>query len=96
VRHGGAVRARPVRRRRGQQAAAVRVLVNGRETESPSVGNKQCPGKNLVVLVGRLLVVELFLRYDSFTATVSTELLGSSVVFTGVTKATSGPGSSEQ
>jgi len=69
---------------------------NGRETENPSVGDKQCPGKNFVVLVGRLLVVELFLRYDSFTATVSTELLGSSVVFTGVTKATSGPGSSEQ
>ncbi|KAG2542390.1 hypothetical protein PVAP13_9NG842200 [Panicum virgatum] len=67
---------------------------NGRETESPSVGNKQCPGKNLVVLVGRLLVVELFLRYDTFTATVDTELLGTSVFFTGVTKATSGPGAS--
>ena len=67
---------------------------NGRETESPSVGNKQCPGKNLVVLVGRLLVVELFLRYDTFTATVDMELLGTSVFFTGVTKATSGPGAS--
>lgn len=64
---------------------------NGRETESPSVGNKQCPGKNFVVLVGRLFLVELFLRYDTFTADVGTELLGTSVVFTGVTKATSGP-----
>ncbi|XP_040385391.1 allene oxide synthase 2-like [Oryza brachyantha] len=59
---------------------------NGRETESPSVGNKQCPGKNLVVLVGRLLLVELFLRYDTFTA----EQVGKAaakVVITGVTKA---------
>ncbi|KAL6867415.1 hypothetical protein ACP4OV_015439 [Aristida adscensionis] len=64
---------------------------NGRETEEPSVSNKQCPGKNFVVLVGRLLLVELFLRYDTFTAEVGTELLGTKVVFTGVTKATSGP-----
>jgi len=64
---------------------------NGRETESPSVDNKQCPGKNLVVLVGRLLVVELFLRYDTFTADVGVDLLGPKVEFTGVTKATSGP-----
>ncbi|KAF8673817.1 hypothetical protein HU200_048575 [Digitaria exilis] len=66
---------------------------NGRETEDPSVDNKQCPGKNFVVLVGRLFVVELFLRYDAFTAEVGTDLLGTSVSFTGVTKATSGPGS---
>ncbi|KAF7049891.1 hypothetical protein CFC21_058345 [Triticum aestivum] len=65
---------------------------NGRETESPSVDNKQCPGKNLVVLVGRLLVVEMFLRYDTFTADVGVDLLGPKVEFTGVTKATSGPG----
>uniref|UniRef100_A0A0E0ML75 hydroperoxide dehydratase n=1 Tax=Oryza punctata TaxID=4537 RepID=A0A0E0ML75_ORYPU len=58
---------------------------NGRETENPSVGNKQCPGKNLVVLVGRLLLVELFLRYDTFAA----ELVGATanVVITGVTRA---------
>jgi hydroperoxide dehydratase len=64
---------------------------NGRETESPSVGNKQCPGKNLVVLVGRLLLVELFLRYDTFTAEVRPDLLGQKVEFTALTKATSGP-----
>ncbi|TVU47856.1 hypothetical protein EJB05_07470, partial [Eragrostis curvula] len=57
---------------------------NGRETENPSLDNKQCPGKNFVVLVGRLFLVELFLRYDTFTADV-----GTGVVFTGVTKATS-------
>ena len=66
---------------------------NGRETESPSVDNKQCPGKNLVVLVGRLLVVEMFLRYDTFTADVGVDLRGPKVEFTGVTKATSGPDS---
>uniref|UniRef100_A0A0E0KAS2 hydroperoxide dehydratase n=1 Tax=Oryza punctata TaxID=4537 RepID=A0A0E0KAS2_ORYPU len=55
---------------------------NGRETENPSIDNKQCPGKNLVVLVGRLLLVELFLRYDTFTAEAGTK-----VVITGVTKA---------
>jgi hydroperoxide dehydratase len=65
---------------------------NGRETENPSVDNKQCPGKNFVVLVGRLLLVELFLRYDTFTADVGTDLLGTKVEFTGVIKATSGPG----
>lgn len=64
---------------------------NGRETENPGVGDKQCPGKNLVVLVGRLLLVELFLRYDTFTAGAGTDLLGTKVEFTAVTKATSGP-----
>ncbi|TVU47859.1 hypothetical protein EJB05_07473, partial [Eragrostis curvula] len=64
---------------------------NGRETEDPSPDNKQCPGKDFVVLVGRLLLVELFLRYDTFTAEFSKELLGIKVVFTGVTKATTGP-----
>jgi hydroperoxide dehydratase len=64
---------------------------NGRETESPGVGNKQCPGKNIVVLVGRLLLVELFLRYDTFTADIGKDLLGAKVEFTAATKATSGP-----
>ncbi|THU62535.1 hypothetical protein C4D60_Mb01t06160 [Musa balbisiana] len=62
------------------------VWSNGPETETPSVANKQCPGKELVVLVGRLLVVEFFLRYDTFTADVGTILLGSQVTVTSVTK----------
>lgn len=65
------------------------VWSNGPETESPSVSNKQCPGKDLVVLVGRLLVVDFFLRYDTFTADVGQELLGAKVVVTSLTKATS-------
>ncbi|TVU25732.1 hypothetical protein EJB05_28237, partial [Eragrostis curvula] len=64
---------------------------NGRETEDPSLDNKQCPGKNFVVQVARLFLVELFLRYDTFSAEVGTELLGAEVVFTAVTRATSGP-----
>ncbi|KAJ4836049.1 hypothetical protein Tsubulata_008948 [Turnera subulata] len=62
---------------------------NGLETEDPTVENKQCPGKNLVVLLGRVLLVEFFLRYDTFTAE-SKPLpgLGTSVTFTSLTKAT--------
>ncbi|XP_020573414.1 allene oxide synthase 2-like [Phalaenopsis equestris] len=60
---------------------------NGPETESPTVNNKQCAGKNFVVLVARLLVAELFLSYDSFTADVSNFLLGSKITITSVTKA---------
>lgn len=62
------------------------VWSNGPETETPSVANKQCPGKELVVLVGRLLLVEFFLRYDTFTADVGTILLGSQVTVTSLTK----------
>ncbi|RRT49568.1 hypothetical protein B296_00040337 [Ensete ventricosum] len=65
------------------------VWSNGPETETPSVANKQCPGKELVVLVGRLLVVEFFLRYDTFTADVGTILLGSQVTVTSLTKSSS-------
>jgi hydroperoxide dehydratase len=64
---------------------------NGRETQSPGVDDKQCPGKDFVLIVGRLFLAELFLRYDTFTADVGKELLGVKVVFTGVKKATSGP-----
>ncbi|KAK4265834.1 hypothetical protein QN277_026833 [Acacia crassicarpa] len=40
---------------------------NGQETEKPAAANKQCAGKDLVELVLRVFMVELFLRYDSFT-----------------------------
>nr|CAD1837289.1 unnamed protein product [Ananas comosus var. bracteatus] len=73
----------------GQKLLKYVVWSNGPETESPSVSNKQCPGKDLVVLVGRLLVVDFFLRYDTFTAEVGQELLGAKVVVTSLTKATS-------
>ncbi|XP_058222749.1 allene oxide synthase 1, chloroplastic-like [Rhododendron vialii] len=56
---------------------------NGPETESPTLGNKQCAGKDFVVMVSRLLVVEIFRRYDSFEVEV-----GSSVNLTALKKAT--------
>lgn len=63
------------------------VWSNGPETETPTVGNKQCAGKDFVVLVARLFVVELFLRYDSFDIEVGTSPLGSSVKITSLKKA---------
>ncbi|XP_043714413.1 allene oxide synthase 1, chloroplastic [Telopea speciosissima] len=60
---------------------------NGPETENPTLENKQCAGKNFVVLVARLLVVELFMQYDSFEIEVGSSPLGSSVKLTSVKKA---------
>lgn len=60
---------------------------NGPETESPTVENKQCAGKDFVTLVSRLLVVELFLRYDSFEIQVGTSPLGSSITITSLKRA---------
>ncbi|VFQ68350.1 unnamed protein product [Cuscuta campestris] len=61
---------------------------NERETSNPTAENKQCPGKDLVVLMGRLLLVELFLRYDSFQVQWEKLPLGSSVTITSFTKRT--------
>ncbi|XP_076923057.1 allene oxide synthase 3-like [Bidens hawaiensis] len=61
---------------------------NGRETETPSADNKQCPAKDLVVLCCRLMLVELFLRYDTFTAETGQVALGASVTITSLSKAT--------
>ncbi|KAI3774759.1 hypothetical protein L1987_49321 [Smallanthus sonchifolius] len=60
---------------------------NARETESPSADSKQCPAKDLVVLCCRLMLVELFLRYDTFTAETGQVGLGASVTITSLTKA---------
>ncbi|GFY95902.1 allene oxide synthase [Actinidia rufa] len=60
---------------------------NGPETESPTVGNKQCAGKEFVVLVSRLFVVELFLRYDSFSVEVASSSLGETVTLTALKRA---------
>ncbi|XP_042485207.1 allene oxide synthase-like [Macadamia integrifolia] len=62
---------------------------NGRETESPTEENKQCPAKDLVVLVSRLMLVEFFLRYDTFTVEVGKVMLGSSVTVKSLTPAKS-------
>ncbi|KAL9449252.1 hypothetical protein AB3S75_011224 [Citrus x aurantiifolia] len=60
---------------------------NGPETENPTVGNKQCAGKDFVVLASRLLLVELFLRYDSFDIQVGKSAIGSSVTLTSLKRA---------
>lgn len=63
---------------------------NGRETDNPTVGDKQCPGKDLVVLLSRVLLVELFLHYDTFGVEIGKDIgLTSSVTITSLTKATS-------
>ena len=43
------------------------VWSNGRQTDESTVHTKQCAGKEIVPLTGRLLLAELFSRYDSFT-----------------------------
>ncbi|KQK13016.1 allene oxide synthase 1, chloroplastic [Brachypodium distachyon] len=64
------------------------VWSNGPETASPTLQDKQCAGKDFVVLIARLLVAELFLRYDSFDVQVGSSALGSSVTITSLKKAT--------
>ncbi|EFJ10366.1 hypothetical protein SELMODRAFT_183932 [Selaginella moellendorffii] len=45
------------------------VWSNGRETDSPTPTNKQCPGKNQAELIAVQFIAEMFLRYDSWEVT---------------------------
>lgn len=63
------------------------VWSNGPENGEPAEGNKQCPGKDMVVAVGRLMVAELFRRYNTFTADVKEMPLEPVVTFTSLTRA---------
>ncbi|KAI3895734.1 hypothetical protein MKW98_025525 [Papaver atlanticum] len=72
----------------GEKLLKYVVWSNGPETEEPTVDNKQCAGKDIVVLFSRLLVVELFLRYDSFKVELGSSLLCPQVTFTSLKKAT--------
>ncbi|KAL9172509.1 hypothetical protein ABFS82_03G052800 [Erythranthe guttata] len=60
---------------------------NGPESGAPSVNNKQCAGKDFVVLASRLLLVELFRRYDSFDIEVAASPLGAAVTVTSLKRA---------
>ncbi|CAI9104434.1 OLC1v1003102C1 [Oldenlandia corymbosa var. corymbosa] len=60
---------------------------NGRQTENPSADNKQCPAKDLVVLLSRIMLVEFFLKYDSFAVDAATVMLGPLVTIKSLTKA---------
>ncbi|KAJ8530133.1 hypothetical protein K7X08_036968 [Anisodus acutangulus] len=59
---------------------------NARETDNPTVDNKQWAGRDLTVLLCRLLLVEFFMRYDTFTVDSSKFLVGLSVTFKTVGK----------
>ncbi|XP_015884706.3 allene oxide synthase 1, chloroplastic [Ziziphus jujuba] len=61
---------------------------NGPETENPTLENKQCAGKDFVVLFSRLFVVELFRRYDSFEIEVGSSALGAAITLTSLKRAT--------
>ena len=56
---------------------------NGCETDETSTNNKQCGGKDIVVMVAWLFVAHFFLQYDSYSIDQS-----SSVMFTALNKAT--------
>lgn len=71
----------------GERLLKYVVWSNGPETEEPTTENKQCAGKNFVVLMARLLVVELFRRYDTFDIEVGSSTLGAAVVVTSLKRA---------
>ncbi|KAG8377703.1 hypothetical protein BUALT_Bualt08G0060400 [Buddleja alternifolia] len=60
---------------------------NGPENGNPTVNNKQCAGKDFVVLASRLMLVEQFRRYDTFDIEVAASPLGSSVTVTSLKRA---------
>lgn len=63
------------------------VWSNGPENGKATVDNKQCAGKDFVVLAARLLLVELFRRYDSFDIEVAASPLGSDITLTSLKRA---------
>ncbi|KAI3882222.1 hypothetical protein MKW92_034225 [Papaver armeniacum] len=60
---------------------------NERQTVDPTADNKQCAGKDIVLLLARLMVVEFFLRYDTFTAEIGKNYTGSTVTVKTLIKA---------
>lgn len=59
---------------------------NGPETENVKATDKICPGKDLGVMIGRLLLVVVFQRYDTITGKVSEAMEDVTTTVTGVTK----------
>ncbi|KAI4295584.1 hypothetical protein L6164_035615 [Bauhinia variegata] len=74
--------------REGEKLLKYVLWANGPETEEPTPDNKQCAGRNLVLLMCRLMLVELFLRYDTFTVDATNTFFGASVTVKSLTKAT--------
>ncbi|KAL2635290.1 hypothetical protein R1flu_006769 [Riccia fluitans] len=40
---------------------------NGSQTETPTVHNKQCPGKNFITIIAQLLVAEIYSKYETIS-----------------------------
>ncbi|KAJ3691991.1 hypothetical protein LUZ60_012341 [Juncus effusus] len=60
---------------------------NNAETAEPTASDKQCPGKNTGLLLGRAFVAEFFLRYDTFTADIGEVPLEPKITFKSFTRA---------
>jgi len=60
---------------------------NGPETEKPTVMNKQCAGKELVVTMSRAFLAEMFLRYKDYSLDIEGEGNATKMFLKGVTKA---------
>lgn len=71
---------------KGQNLLQCLFWSNGPETEEPSMHNKQCPGKNIVILLACLFVAHIYLRYDSID--IDPDTPSSRIVFTALNKAT--------
>jgi hydroperoxide dehydratase len=71
---------------KGQNLLQYLFWSNGPETDEPSVHNKQCPGKNIVVILACLFVAHIYLRYDSID--IDQNASSSRIVFTALNKAT--------
>ncbi|XP_031102625.1 allene oxide synthase 3-like [Ipomoea triloba] len=62
---------------------------NGKGTDIPGANDKQCLGREMIILLSRLFLAELFLRYDTFVVEVSNYLFSYTVTFKSLTKASS-------
>ena len=60
---------------------------NGRETDEPTVRNKQCAGKDLVVTMTQVFVAEFFMRYKDFTLDIEGTGNAAKMYFHSLTKA---------
>lgn len=71
---------------KGQNLLQYLFWSNGPETEEPSLHNKQCPGKNIVITLACLFVAHIYVRYDSID--IDPDTPSSRIVFTALNKAT--------
>lgn len=62
----------------GEKLLQYLVWSNKRQTDECTANTKQCAGKDIVPLTGRLLLAEIFMRYDNF----KTDGIGSKMAFT--------------